>query len=119
MTKREMFAEIRKVVADNADMVAFIDHEIELLDKKRSGSRKPTKTQLENDGFKADILTALAEADEPVTISGLMDICSSIAGLTNQRVTHMLTDLRKDGKVVRTYIKKVAYFALGSEDAEE
>ena len=34
MTKREMYAEIRKAVADNADMVAFIDHEVELLDKK-------------------------------------------------------------------------------------
>ena len=39
MTKREMFAEIRKIVADNAEMVAFIDHEVELLDKKKSGSR--------------------------------------------------------------------------------
>jgi hypothetical protein len=118
MTKREMFAEIRKIVADNAEMVAFIDHEVELLDKKKSGSRKPTKTQVENDAFKADILTALAEADEPVTIKGLIEICPSIAGLTNQRVTHMLTDLRKDGKVARTYVKKVAYFAIGSEDAE-
>ena len=119
MTKREMFAEIRKVVADNEEMVAFIDHEVELLDKKKSGSCKPTKTQIENDAFKADILTALTEADEPVTIKGLMEICPSIAGLTNQRVTHMLTDLRKNGEVKRTYVKKVAYFSLGSEDAEE
>lgn len=34
MTKKEMFTEIRKVVADNAEMVAFIDHEIELLNRK-------------------------------------------------------------------------------------
>ena len=34
MTKREMFAEIRNIVADNAEMVAFIDHEIELLERK-------------------------------------------------------------------------------------
>lgn len=119
MTKREMFTAIREIVADNADMVAFIDREIELLDKKRSASRKPTKTQLDNEGFKADIVVALGEADEPVTIKGLMEICPSIAGLTNQRVTHMLTDLRKNGEVKRTYVKKVAYFSLGSEDAEE
>lgn len=119
MTKKEMFTEIRKVVADNAEMVAFIDHEIELLNKKSSSSRKPTKTQVENEGFKADILSALAEADNAVTIKGLMEICPSVSGLTNQRITHMLTDLRKDGKVVRTYVKKVAYFALGSEESEE
>jgi len=115
MTKKEMFVAIRETVADNAEMVAFIDHEIELLDKKRTSSRKPTKTQLENDAFKADIVTALANADAPVTIKELMAICPNIAGLTNQRVTHMLTDLRKDGKVARTYVKKVAYFALGNE----
>ena len=63
MTKKEMFAEIRKVVADNAEMVAFIDHEIELLNRKSGSPRKPTKTQVENDGFKADILAALAEVD--------------------------------------------------------
>ena len=119
MTKREMFAEIRKAVADNADMVAFIDHEVELLDNKKSGSRKPTQTQVENEGYKANILAALAEADEPVTIKGLAEICPSIAGLTNQRITHMLTDLRKDGRVSRSYVKKVAYFSLGSEDEVE
>lgn len=119
MTKKEMFAEIRKVVADNVEMVAFIDHEIELLNKKSSSSRKPTKTQVENEGFKADILSALAEADKAVTIKELCVLCPSISGLTNQRITHMLTDLRKDGKIVRTYVKKVAYFSLGSEESEE
>ena len=32
MTKREMFTAIRSIVADNADMVAFIDKEIALLE---------------------------------------------------------------------------------------
>ena len=119
MTKKEMFAEIRKVVIDNAEMVAFIDHEIELLNRKSGGSRKPTKTQLENEGFKADILATLAEIDRPVTIKELIAECEPIAHLTNQRITHMLTALRKDGQVQREYIKKVAYFALGSEDEVE
>lgn len=118
MTKKEMFAEIREVVANNEEMVAFIDHEIELLDRKSGSPRKPTKTQVENDGFKADILSALAEADKPVTIKELCEMCESIAELSNQRITHMLTDLRKDGKVARTYVKKVAYFALGTEEGE-
>ena len=119
MTKKEMYAEILKVVADNEELVAFVNHEIDLLNRKSSGTRKPTKTQLENEGFKADILEALAGVDEPVTIKGLCGICDSISGLTNQRVTHLLTDLRKEGKVVRTYVKKVAYFALGSEEVGE
>ena len=116
MTKREMFAEIRKVVIDNAEMVAFIDHEVELLNRKSGGTRKPTKTQLENAQFKADIIEALAVADMPLTIKALQASCPAIAGLTNQRITHMLTDLRKDGQVTRSYIKRVAYFALGAEE---
>ena len=119
MTKKETFAVIRGIVADNAELVAFIDHEIELLNKKSSGSRKPTAKQVENEGFKADILKALENVAPPVSIKELYEICPSLEGLTNQRVTHLLTDLRKDGKVARTYVKKVAYFALGSEAVGE
>jgi hypothetical protein len=115
MTKREMFTEIRNAVIDNEEMVAFIDHEIELLDKKSGSVRKPTKTQVENEGFKAEIVAALANADKPVTIKELTAICEPIAELTNQRITHMLTDLRKAGTVERSYVGKVAYFALGVE----
>ena len=118
MTKKEMFAEIRKVVADNAEMVAFIDHEIELLNRKSGSPRKPTKTQVENEGYKEDILAALAEVDAPVSINGLCEICPTIRELTNQRITHMLTDLRKEGKVIRTTEKRVAHFALGNENEE-
>ena len=119
MTKKEMFAEIRTHVADNAEMVAFIDHEIELLERKGNTPRKPTKTQVENDGFKADIVATLARLDAPVSIKELCEACPSIADLTNQRVTHLLTDLRKDGAVARTYVKKVAYFAIGNENEGE
>ena len=112
MTKKEMFAEIRKVVADNAEMVAFIDHEIELLNRKSGSPRKPTKTQVENDGFKADILAALANADAPVTIKELCEVCGSIADLSNQRITHMLTDLVKAGTLTKEYVKKTPYYSV-------
>lgn len=119
MTKKEMFAEIRNVVADNEEMVAFINHEIELLEKKSGSPRKPTKTQVENESFKADIVATLTMADKPMTIKELSGACASIANLTNQRITHMLTDLRKDGLVARTYVKKVAHFAVGCENEGE
>ena len=118
MTKREMFTAIRERVADNEEMVTFIDHEIEMLDRKNSTPRKPTKTQVENDAFKAEILVALGEAGRPINITDLVTACEPLKGLTNQRITHMLTDLRKEGKVLRTYIKKVAHFTLGCEFAD-
>ena len=110
MTKREYFVAIRELVIDNADFVNFIDHEIDLLDKKRTSPRKPTKTQLENIALSEDIHKALVDADCGVAMKELFEICPSIAGLTTQRVTHILTNLIKEGRVEREIIKKVRYY---------
>ena len=112
MTKKKMFAEIRKVVADNAEMVAFIDHEIELLNRKSGSPRKPTKTQIENNGFKAEIVAYLTNVDAPKTIKELQAEIPSISGLTNQRITHMLTDLVKAGTLTKEYVKKTPYYSV-------
>jgi hypothetical protein len=112
MTKREMFAEIRNLVADNAEMVAFIDHEIELLERKSSSPKKPTKTQLENDNFKAEIVTFLAEADAPKSIKELQAEMPSLEGLSNQRITHLLTDLVKAERLTKDYVKKTPYYSI-------
>ena len=112
MTKREMFTEIRNIVADNEEMVAFIDHEIELLERKSNSPKKPTKTQIENDGFKAEIVAYLTEVDAPKTIKELQAKIPSISGLTNQRITHMLTDLVKAETLVKEYVKKTPYYSV-------
>ena len=112
MTKKEMFAEIRNIVADNEEMVAFIDHEIELLERKSNSPKKPTKTQIENDGFKAEIVAYLTEVDAPRTIKELQAEIPSIGGLTNQRITHMLTDLVKAGTLTKEYVKKTPYYSI-------
>lgn len=112
MTKKEMFAEIRNIVADNEEMVAFIDHEIELLERKSNSPKKPTKTQVENDGFKAEIVAYLTEVDAPKTIKELQAEIPSIGGLTNQRITHMLTDLVKAETLTKEYVKKTPYYSV-------
>ena len=112
MTKREMFAEIRNIVADNEEMVAFIDHEIELLERKSNSPKKPTKTQVENDSFKAEIVAYLTEVDTPKTIKELQAEIPSISGLTNQRITHMLTDLVKAETLTKEYVKKTPYYSV-------
>ena len=112
MTKREMFAEIRNAVIDNAEMVAFIDHEIELLDNKRSSSKKPTKTQIENEGFKATLMEYFTRVDAPKTIKEIQAEVQEMADLTNQRITHLLSDLVKTGVVTKEYVKKVPYFSI-------
>lgn len=112
MTKREMFNEILAVVADNVEMVEFINHEIELLNRKSSAVRKPTKNQLENEGFKADIVDYLKDADAPKTIKELQTAIPSLADLTNQRITHLLTDLVKAETLTKNYVKKTPYYSV-------
>ena len=114
MTKREMFNAIRNVVIDNAEMVEFIDHEIELLNRKSSSAKKPTKIQLENIGFKNEIVEYLTSVDTAKTIKELQAEIPSISALTNQRITHMLTDLVKDGTLAKEYIKKTPYFSIAA-----
>ena len=119
MTKKEMFAVAIEIInesnAENkADIVAGLEHEIELLNKKSSSARKPTKTQIENEGFKADIVAYLATVDMPKSIKEMQSELPSIAELTNQRVTHLLTDLVKAETVAKEYVKKTPYFALSA-----
>jgi hypothetical protein len=107
-----MYNEILAVVADNAEMVEFINHEIELLNRKSSAVRKPTKNQLENEGFKADIVDYLKDADAPKTIKELQTAIPSLADLTNQRITHLLTDLVKAETLTKNYVKKTPYYSV-------
>lgn len=111
-TKRDYFMELRELVGDNADLIGFIDNELGLLDKKKNAERKPTATQLENEGLRAKILVALAEVDEPKSIKEIQGMVAELNDLSNQRVSRLLKDLVDNGKVVKTYVKKVAHFAL-------
>jgi len=112
MTKKEMFAQIREMVIDNAEMVEFIDHEIELLNRKSGDSRKPTKTQLENAQFKATILEHLTEVDAPKSIKELQAEIPELGELTNQRITHMLSALVKEEVVTKEYVKRTPYYSV-------
>lgn len=113
MTKRDYFNEIRAIVIDNQELVDFIDHELELLAKKsKSGSKKPTERQLENEALKAEIMVALTEADTMLNIKEIVAVIPALEKLSNQRITHLLTPLVNEGKLVKTYVKKVPYFSV-------
>lgn len=77
------------------------------MGKKRT-STKPTKTQVANEGIKADILEALT--DEGVTVKTLL---GELEGdYSSQKISALLRQLIAEGKVVKTIEKKVSYFSL-------
>ena len=129
MTKREMFdtlIDLMQYVSEtgNGTLIVGSENIPEIVEKltaektrletRANTPRKPTERQKENETFKAAILAALVDS-EPVTIGGLVDRCPALKGLSNQRITHMITALRGEGLVQREYRKKVAYFSLGTE----
>ena len=117
-TKKEMFAEIIKLAetgdctATLGEIKAFCEHEIELLEKKAATPRKPTATQVENEAFAAEILSYLTSADMPKTIKELQEEVPSLASLSNQRISHILSALVNAEKLEKSYVKKTPFFSI-------
>ena len=111
MTKREMYANIATLLADNAEVVEFCNHEIELL-SNRKGSHSLTKTQKENVGIMETIKVALADVGSPITVTDLIASNEALNGFTNQKVSALLRKLVDNGSVVKTIEGKKAYFSI-------
>lgn len=118
LTKRDYFKMLAGVVENSGvdnreELQAFINHELELLDKK-SASRGTATTakQKENEDLKEYIMGILTEINRAVTITELQAEDVRLGELTNQRISAMLKQLKDEGKVVRTELKKKAYFKI-------
>lgn len=117
MTKRDYFTILREAypqTADNYDaVIAFIDHELELLAKKNSADKKPTATQVANDGFKTAILAHMGEnPNQLFTITDLIKSVPEIGELTNQRVSAIVRQMTEAGIIDRVEEKRKAYFRM-------
>ena len=121
MTKKDYFAQLVGIVEsteiDNKkELLDFITHEVELLNKKNSRSGKPTTRQIENEKIKTSIL-AILECGKPLTVTQIMAKLND-SSLSNQRVSALLTQLKDGGEVVRTVEKKVAFYSINVEVEE-
>lgn len=121
LTKVEKFNMVLEMVKGNEMLEDFIKHELELLANKRVGSDKAkAKSNAENEKLKADLLVALREYGEPVTVSDFHDNSpSAVAMLSTSKLTHLLTKLKEEGKVVRTEVKKRPFYSVAMEVAED
>lgn len=110
MTKKEMFAMIMEEVKGNAEMVAFLEHEIELLNKKK-GSANSKKAEEMKPEFDL-ILSVLGQATKPLRVDELRAMSSELSAMSNQKVSARLRVLVEQGKVFKVTEKKVTYFSL-------
>ena len=116
MTKKEMFTLIATLNASNQAIVDFCNHEIELLDNKKSNGNKKANEKVAKEIEIA--YNALAELDRAVTVSeliaekGLTELANENGVVSTQKVSAMLKKLKEQGKVVSVADKKKTYFRI-------
>ena len=112
ITKMEVIEKMlsEEFIQSNEMYRTFLEHEKELL-AKRSGAKKPTKTQAENETLKAHIVEIISTSEKPMTVTEI--ITAGALGITNQKATAMVTALVNEGKLVRgTGEKRKTVFSL-------
>ena len=116
VTKKEMFGEVRKLAVANGreDLIAFIDHELELLAKKASASGE-SKTQKENLVIMDRLYDELANINRAVTISEFQANSEYASTLSNQKISALFKKMIEAGKVAKTTEKKKSYFSIVAE----
>lgn len=116
MTKKDYFKALLNIneVKANQAYVDFINHEIELLEKK-NGNRKPTKGQEENANLKNLIIEELSA--NPNRLYTATEIMKSVQPyvdieLTNQKISALLRQLVENHSVQRITDKRKTYFKI-------
>ena len=127
MTQREMYNTIKNIITgisvedfetlapefSREEIVEGIDARIEALNKKSTGSKKPTKTQIENEGIYANILALMADGAAR-TNKAITDTYNTICGTdySTNKIQAQVTKAVKGGALDRAVVKGVVYFTI-------
>ena len=116
VTKKERFEMIKEIVLNaglenEAEMIEFLDNEINLLNKKKASGVK-TATQKENEVLVEKLYAVLAEIGRPVTVSELQKENEDFGAMSNQKVSALMKKLTDANRVTKTPDKKKSYFSI-------
>lgn len=120
ITLKENFERLAKVVegADieevtRQELLTFIEGRVEQINKKATAPRKAdTEKAQENEKLAQAMLDILAGNGIPMTITEIMQGDEIFKGVTNQRLTAIMTKLKNDGTVARVVDKKNAKYII-------
>ena len=116
MTKKEMFTLIATLNASNQEIVDFCNHEIELLEKKKSNGNAKANEKMATEVEL--VYNALVEVGKPVTASeliaekGLTELANESGVVSTQKVSAMFKKLKEQGRVETFTEKKKTYFMV-------
>ena len=119
ITKKEMFAQViamaqgMEVSVSADEIVAFAEHEIELLNKKAgSKSKKETANDAENARLMEVIVETLIGSEKAMTVSELMTVNAELGELSNQKVSALMKKLVDGGRVQKSTDKRKSVFSI-------
>ena len=99
-------------LADNADAVTVLSNirnSIEKANAYKPKHKTPTKTQQENEVLKLDIRDALSDGSHK-SVSEIISAVPSCKGMSTQKVSALMRQLKLDGKVDKEMVKGTTYF---------
>ena len=110
-------------VASNPTLREMTEGRLEQLDKKngKSGDRKPTAKQTENEAYKAEIVEHLPVASDECVGWTVGEInknvpCCVEGGFSSSKTTALVTQLAKADLINRVEVKGRAYFSAKSAE---
>jgi ribosomal protein S25 len=122
MTKKENFNELMNIVTTldidenkKDNLLSFIEHEIELLNKKNGHkSEKPTKKQVENAELAEKIYNEMEESVyyQPKVLAETYEI-------STQKIVPIITKLIKEGLLTKVSLKGKTLYFKGEEPKGE
>lgn len=120
ITKAMRFDDIKALLTGNPvtygttvdEAAAFCDSEKALLMKKNASDKKPTKTQEENEGYKALILDFLSLQSDAVTCTDIQKGIPEFADFNNQKVAQLMRQLLEANKVTKEIKKGRSLFSI-------
>lgn len=114
ITKRDNLLTLRGLdeVQSNPTLVAFIDHEIELLDKKAGYKSNAEKAKdAKNAEIHSEILDVMEAAPARLfRVSELMKLVPSLVDTSNQFASRRMMELEQAGAVRKVTEKRVTYY---------
>ena len=121
LVKRDYYNALLKFIEANPEvefdnkisakqMSEFADHEVELLDKKNSSDKKPTKQQEKNKQLAEEILACMVEKNL-YTVTEMTKFPISVENdLSASKITSLVGMLLKENRVEQIEDKRRAYF---------
>lgn len=132
ITQVQALSAVRDYITENGEvevrglptdaLVEKLNAMITAIEKKKSHtSEKDKEKSAQNDKAREIVLDVLTDSGNPLTIAAIYAQSEELAEMfsnSNQRLTSLLTKMRKENLIVRTEVKGKAHYALNTDEVD-